>query len=1008
MAAVALAAMLPLASLAEIPKPTDAPMPLPPAEAAKTFRVPAGMRLELVAAEPLIREPTGVCWDAKGRLYVSELHGYNLEGQYDIEELNKTGRLDTEVRRVHAAPEARQKAAAETFGTVKLLSDTDGDGLMDKATVFADHIPPCYGLCPARDGIIAVGPPQILFLADRDGDGIAEVREVLYEGFKVGILERNINAPQWGHDDWIYFGSGQTADRVTGPRLDKPVDLALTDFRMKADGTAIEPITGRTVTVGFAITDRDERIAIWTNSPGIIVAPLRWKDLERNSDYASGSLQHPIGDPKTYPTSKPHPWRTKRAENAEFAKFYKDRYGASDSDASGSFTSACSPLVYQDAALPGLDGDLLTCEPAQNMVHRGRIDRTGGSFEIVRVPEEKKAEFLSSSDVWFHPVALAHGPDGSLYVADFYREIIEDYSAIPRYLQQQYELNHGVDRGRIWRLVPERKPAAMQADMTGLTATQLTAELASPRFWRRQTARRLLVERKDGSDAAAIARLVADDRPAVAAINALHTLSSLGRLEAATVRAGLGHPAAAVRIHSIRLAEPLLADAAAVADRVLALAADDDIDVVRQVAASLGTITSATGAARTAADGRALAALAAIARSRGQTPWMDAAVMTALPGRAGEMLAMLLSDPDGLGEARALLRPLARAIAARKNPQELSPAICAIAKIDEAGLRQTCWTGLREAFSAPTRVALDAPAVAALKAAASDTNPRLAEAGQALVRLLKVESFDERAARIAAGVKTAGDIQASDERRLAVIAELAGEEDETVTAGLVAAFPSATPAVREAVLQALFARRNRLPVVMAAVEADSIPASALSAVQRQALLEHPEPAVREQAARQFAKLTAGLDASLALYAAALENPRDRARGAALFRQHCGVCHKAHGVGVAVGPELSGEAKQPEQTLLKSILAPNSQITAGYATYTVLTDDGQVFTGLLGADTAASVTLKQQEGKTQTLLRKEIDEIKASSASLMPESLAKTLSPQDVADILGWLREPTAP
>jgi hypothetical protein len=114
------------------------------------------------------------------------------------------------------------------------------------------------------------------------------------------------------------------------------------------------------------------------------------------------------------------------------------------------------------------------------------------------------------------------------------------------------------------------------------------------------------------------------------------------------------------------------------------------------------------------------------------------------------------------------------------------------------------------------------------------------------------------------------------------------------------------------------------------------------------------------------------------------------------------------VGVAVGPELSGEAKQPEQTLLKSILAPNSQITAGYATYTVLTDDGQVFTGLLGADTAASVTLKQQEGKTQTLLRKEIDEIKASSASLMPESLAKTLSPQDVADILGWLREPTAP
>jgi putative heme-binding domain-containing protein len=224
----------------------------------------------------------------------------------------------------------------------------------------------------------------------------------------------------------------------------------------------------------------------------------------------------------------------------------------------------------------------------------------------------------------------------------------------------------------------------------------------------------------------------------------------------------------------------------------------------------------------------------------------------------------------------------------------------------------------------------------------------------------------------------------------------------------VAAFPSATPQIRDAILAGLFARKKRLPVVVAAVEAGSIPAAALSAVQRQALLDHPEPAVREQAARQFARLTAGLEESLARYSAALAGPRDRPRGGALYKQHCGTCHRAHGVGVAVGPELSGEAKQPEETLLKSILAPSSQITAGYATYTVLTSDGQVFTGLLAADTASSVTLKQQEGKTQTVLRKEIGEITASAASLMPESLAKTLAPQDVADILAWLRDPTAP
>ncbi len=162
--AVAMAAGLSRAVLAEIPRPADAPAPLSPQASHATFRVPAGFKVQLVAAEPLIHEPSGVCWDAKGRLFVSELHGYNLEGQFDIEELNKTGKLDTEVRRINAPPEAKAKADAATYGTIKLLADTDGDGVMDRATVFADHLPACYGICAARDGIIATAAPQIIFL----------------------------------------------------------------------------------------------------------------------------------------------------------------------------------------------------------------------------------------------------------------------------------------------------------------------------------------------------------------------------------------------------------------------------------------------------------------------------------------------------------------------------------------------------------------------------------------------------------------------------------------------------------------------------------------------------------------------------------------------------------------------------------------------------------------------------------------------------------------------------
>ena len=151
----ALVTSITLALRGEIPHPDDAPKPLPPAEAAKSFHLPPGLTMKLLASEPLIHEPSGVCWDERGRMIVCELHGYNVEGQYDIDELNKTGKLDMEVRRIQAAEAAKQRAQADNYGTVKLSLDTDGDGVMDKTEVWADHLPLCYGVVPARGGVIA-------------------------------------------------------------------------------------------------------------------------------------------------------------------------------------------------------------------------------------------------------------------------------------------------------------------------------------------------------------------------------------------------------------------------------------------------------------------------------------------------------------------------------------------------------------------------------------------------------------------------------------------------------------------------------------------------------------------------------------------------------------------------------------------------------------------------------------------------------------------------------------
>ena len=184
---------------ADQPEP-KAPLPLSPSESVRELRLPAGFRIELVASEPLVVEPSCVVFDGRGRMFVSEIHGFNLEGEIDVKELNKSGKVDRTVRRIRwervGGPIAEQAKRGQ-FGTVKLLVDSDGDGRMDKVDVWADRLPPCYGMLPLRDGLVVVCAPDILFLADRDGDGKAEVRETLLTGFRREFIERGINNPRW-------------------------------------------------------------------------------------------------------------------------------------------------------------------------------------------------------------------------------------------------------------------------------------------------------------------------------------------------------------------------------------------------------------------------------------------------------------------------------------------------------------------------------------------------------------------------------------------------------------------------------------------------------------------------------------------------------------------------------------------------------------------------------------------------------------------------------------------
>src|SRR2546422_280133 len=683
--------------LAQIPKPTDAPKPMTPEQSAAAFKLPDGFRMEVVASEPLIASPSAVCWDERGGMFVSELHGYNLAGQLDIEELNKAGQLDTQVRRVQADEKFKRAAQAGTFGVVKLLRDTNGDGRMDGADVWATNLPPIYGLVPARGGIIVACAPDIVFLADRDGDGKAETREVLFTGFPTGELERGINAPQWGADGWIYFGRGWGGGKITGPHLREPVELPGSDFRIRADGSAIEPVTGATHTFGFAMTESGDRFTVTTTIPGIFIAPLRCRYLARNPDAAPPPLESATGARRAYSISKPHPWRQKRADDPAYFKYYNSRYGAAESEADGWFTAACGPMVYQDRALPGLHGQYFVCEPAGNLIHRALIETDGSALKIRRAPGETNSEFAANTDAWSHPMNLTHGPDGSIWITDYYREIIEDYSAIPRHLQQQYGVYAGHDRGRIYRLTRRDAPPPPAADMSTLDSRALARECASPLFWRRQTAQRLLVERRalipafspDGGEGARRAvegqvhessalqeakkilreLLAPKNAEPSAVIVAMRTLDHLGALTPPALQPFTRHADAAVRIHAPQLADHWFAkdEGRALLDAPLtAAAAEPNPRVQIQFALSLGE----------ARDPRAFALLARFARERLGVRWMDAAVLSSLHGRGLEMLGLLLREPGG---SAPFLPPLAQSIAARRDESELASALNLVA-----------------------------------------------------------------------------------------------------------------------------------------------------------------------------------------------------------------------------------------------------------------------------------------------------------------------------------------
>jgi glucose/arabinose dehydrogenase/mono/diheme cytochrome c family protein len=600
-----------------------APAPLSPEEALKSFRLPPGFRIELVASEPMIEAPVAISFDEQGRLFVVEMRGYmrDMEGTTEKEPL----------------------------GRIALLTDTDGDGRMDKASAFLDNLVMPRGVMAVKGGAFVAEPPNLFFCRDTKGTGVADEKILITSDFGTfgGQPEHMANTPTWAMDNRVYAAGYSTSFKLTNGAWQKGPGLGRGQWGLSQDDAG--------------------RLFYNYNSDLLRTDLLPAAAYARNPLLrdALGINNKVIKDQSVYP-SHPTPGVNRG-------------YDAKTLRADGTLanaTATCGASIYRGDAFPAeFRGNAFIPEPSSNLVKRVIITEKDGLLTGANAYEEK--EFLTSTDERFRPVMTATGPDGALYVVDLYRGMLQHPGFLTHYLIANIKarkLETPINQGRIWRIVRDDQTAPKTTKIP-VDASARTKLLTHPNGWVRDSAQRLLVESADVSAATPLRILLANAQaPATARLHALWSLDGLASARAEDVRIALKDTDAQVRAAAVRIAPAeMLAELCAIkdeqeilvlahlairlsganlaeADKAVAelLAAHGDNALVRE-----GALTGARG--REVALAKAVAALGTAANLKQTGPALDG--FATLISQAGKAVAFegMLEIAASLGD-RANLR----------------------------------------------------------------------------------------------------------------------------------------------------------------------------------------------------------------------------------------------------------------------------------------------------------------------------------------------------------------
>ena len=944
--------------------------PLSPEQSLQYLKTEPGLKVELVAAEPMVISPVATAWDEQGRMFVVEDRGY---------------------------PVGPGKGKPPE-GQVVLLVDTDGDGNYDRRTVFADGLTFPNGVLPWAGGIYVTCAPYLYYFKDTDGDGKADLKQIVFKGFQdLSTTQLRVSHPLLNLDNWIYLTSGLTAAKVTSPAHSNrpPVLLNRVDGRFRPGTDEIEECAG-TAQFGQSF-DAFGRKFVCSNRNHIQQVMLQTRYQKRNPHFSFPEVVEDIPEHgaacRVYPLSA----------NITTAASH-----------TGYFTSACGLLVYLGTALPeSYRGNSFTCEPAGNLVHHDVLSANGVAFLAKRAYPTN--EFLASPDNWFRPVNLALGPDGALYVCDMYRKTIEHPDYLPEHTRKITDFESGKDRGRIYKITaaqPAPKSKNKPSDLRKLSPRQLVGLLEHANGWQRWTAHRLILELQDKKSIPPLSALVRKGKTPEARVHALRLLQGLGSLNPTDLEQALVDQHPAVREHALELSEPHLAASPRLVSQICRLADDPDARVRFQCALSLGALDS----------DEILSPLLKIAGRDAADRWSRAGVLTALDNREQLFFHHLVRVASGRSSSRLtqLMGELTRGLGAGGLPDELVAALREILEpVPGVNLswQLTALGGLGEGLR--TRSAADDVGTLsdwAVKTGMPERLEALFKQAESLARDPKAELQARLGAvsllgqanesQAVASLEPLLDPQQPAEIQTAAIRALSRGRQSGIGPKLVKRerWSGYTPAVRDVALSALMSQTNFVHALFDAIDAGDVAAWTVNADRRTALMKNKDESIRQRATALFKDLTPGDRMKVYEdYKSVLSLKPVSPNGHSVFQKSCVTCHVVSGEGKLVGPDLTGIRNQPADVLLLHIIVPEYEIMPVYTAYNVETREGEAFTGLLAAETADHITLRMAQGLEQQVARSDIVSMTTSRLSLMPQELEKTMSRQDLADLIGFLK-----